>query len=53
MLEVIQWVSIVMMWFCIAANWLCIWRNRRLSKAYKESLKRMASMYDEYEKNAR
>ena len=39
MMEILQWVSLVMLWFALGVNVYCIWRNDRLNKELKRQLK--------------
>lgn len=48
MFEVIRWISLVALWACIAAYIWLFFRNRRLAKAWKESMERMEQMYNQY-----
>lgn len=38
MIEVIRWISLVMLWVAVAINIYSIWRNVRLHKELKKQL---------------
>ena len=48
LIEIIRWVSIVLLWFCIALNWWCIIRSSRFRKKQEKLLEETDAVYRAY-----